>query len=74
MGTQKSPHSVKGWQMNCANYEPCPLCYGCRRFDSKFVKCVNQCGQNERYDTCNGQRHRPALLSRMVLRERIELS
>lgn len=68
---QKTPADVMGVQINCPNYEMCPLCYGCRAYNPSYVKCLNRCGQNEKFHTCDTKKHRADLLARMITREKI---
>lgn len=68
---QKTAAEVKGALINCKDFDPCPMCYGCRNFTTNRVKCINKCGVNEKFDTCNVSRHRPDLLARMITKERI---
>jgi hypothetical protein len=74
LNKQKKAEDVMGVQVNCSSYEMCPLCYGCRAYDPGRVKCLNKCGQNEKFNTCNTRKHRADLLARMVTKERIVIS
>ena len=74
MAKQKTRHDVKGWQIDCVNYEMCPLCYGCRAYNQSHVKCVNKCGDDQRANICNTQRHRADLVAKMITKESIVLS
>lgn len=71
MNKQKTASEVKGTQIDCPNYEMCPLCYGCRAYTPSHVKCLNQCGQNEKFNVCNTKKHRSDLLARMITKEQI---
>jgi len=71
LNKQKTIADVKGSLINCKDFNPCPMCYGCRNFTTNRVRCVNKCGVNEKFDTCNTNRHRPDLLARMITKERI---
>lgn len=62
---QKTMHDVLGWQMDCINYDPCPLCYGCRNFDVSYKKC-EKCNENAKRDVCNRVRHTPKALAMMI--------
>ena len=74
MAKQKTRHDVKGWQIDCVNYEMCPLCYGCRAYNPSHVKCVNKCGDDQRANICNTQRHRADLVAKMITKESIVVS
>ncbi len=74
MAKQKTRQDVKGWQMDCINYEACPLCYGCRAYNPSHMKCVSKCGENHKMNVCNTQRHRADLVAKMITKERIVVS
>ena len=40
MNKIKTKDSVRGYRINCIRFEQCPLCYGCRAFDSSMVQCL----------------------------------
>lgn len=67
---QKTRYDVWGVQNNCPDYQECPLCYGCRNYDSSYVKCQN-CEEDRKKNICNRELHRPDLLARMITREKI---
>lgn len=71
MNKNKNVHDVKGWQIDCINFKPCPLCYGCRNADPKFLKCL-KCMENS-FDICNIKLHTEENISRMITREVINL-
>lgn len=35
----KQPSDVRGNQIYCINYAKCPLCFGCRAYDSRDPEC-----------------------------------
>lgn len=72
MPHKKTRYDVWGVQHNCPNYQECPICYGCRNYDSSFYKCHN-CAENTKQNVCNRKLHRADLLARMVTREVIDL-
>lgn len=57
----KQPSLVRGNQIYCINYSKCPLCYGCRSYDSRDPECVlckqedTQRGKN--YNICKTNLH-----------------
>lgn len=70
----KTPYDTQGYKHNCVNYNPCPLCYGCRNYDASYAKCVNLCGsKNKKFNVCDRYKHRDDLLARMIKREVIDL-
>lgn len=58
--------------MNCPDYHACPLCYGCRNYDSAMLRC-QKCAEHEKFNICNRKLHTEAALSRMIRRPFIDL-
>lgn len=66
MKTKKE--TVKGYVTDCFNYDPCPLCYGCRNY-GVFNKCVNRCGGDLKTNTCtNTKLHNEKNFAKMIYR------
>lgn len=61
----KTKESVKGAKINCPNYDPCPLCYGCRAYDASYYKCITEC-RNSKRDVCNTHKHNDRALNLMI--------
>ena len=74
MMKRKNPNDVRGRRINCPDFEMCPLCYGCRAFNPRFAKCHACKEENQKFNLCKTERHRPDLLEKMIRRERIEIS
>lgn len=72
MKKQKSHHDVRGWQVDCGWYEKCPICYGCRAYNPKFVRC-EKCAENMKLNVCDTKKHRSDLIARMIMREVVDL-
>lgn len=70
MPKTKSKYDTRGWQINCKDYTPCPLCYGCRSYDSKYIKCE---GCDNKTDKCNVELHTEKNIALMIPREVIDL-
>ena len=68
----KTHHDVWGFEHNCPNYQECPVCYGCRNYDSSFMKC-RHCAEAMKKNVCNRKLHRPDLIARLITREVIDL-
>ena len=75
----KQPNQVRGNIIHCPNFVQCPLCYGCRNYDSRLNEC-RQCyeeghrpGQNRNFNVCNKNLHTEDALNRMKHTYRIEL-
>lgn len=69
---QKTVHDVLGWQIDCINFNPCPLCYGCRNYDESYVKC-EKCAVDMSFNVCNRKLHTEKALAMMIPRKRIDL-
>jgi hypothetical protein len=63
-------HDVRGWQIDCKWYTPCPLCYGCRAYDPSYKRC-EKCANETKQNICNTHKHRADLLAKMIQRETI---
>ena len=68
----KTEHDTWGYQHNCVNYDPCPLCYGCRAYDPSWHKC-RHCEDDLKNNICNKQRHTVKLLNRMIGRRKLNV-
>lgn len=70
MKPQKQQSDVRGVQIKCVNFIGCPMCYGCRNYNSADPDCA-ECTVNRKKNICNTNTHRSDLISKMVLRNRI---
>lgn len=68
----KTIHDVRGYQVNCINFQKCPLCYGCRRYSSIDPEC-QICLLNKKQNICNKDLHRDDLVSKMITKSVIML-
>lgn len=61
VNNQKQYSSVRGNQIYCINYQGCPLCYGCRAYDSRDPECYNcklaDDKMGKKYNICNKELH-----------------
>lgn len=71
---QKNPHDVRGMRIDCPDFEQCALCYGCRAFSSKYLKCLECKSENEKKNICRTDKHRADLVEKMVTKECIKLN
>lgn len=65
-------YNTYGTAHNCSWYEPCPLCYGCRAYNSKYIrcqKCIEPENGGKKYNICNTELHTNKVLSRMIKHE-----
>jgi len=74
MMKQKNPNDVRGMRISCPSFEQCPLCYGCRNFNSKYDDCRKCQSENAKQNICKTDRHRPDLLEKMIMKEKIVIS
>lgn len=72
MNKIKKVNDVRGYKINCANFNPCPLCFGCRNADPKYIKC-EKCMESK-YDICNTDLHTEKAISMMVPRQTIKIN
>ena len=70
MNRQKTVQQVRGYLVNCPSFEPCPFCYGCRAYDSKYLMCAG-CAENHKYNICNIMKHQAKVLAQIMRRETI---
>lgn len=52
----KNWNSARGARINCPNFDPCPLCYGCRNYNSAVVRC-DKCLENKKFNICDREFH-----------------
>ena len=75
----KQPNQVRGNRIHCPNYVQCPLCYGCRNYDSRITEC-RQCfeegnnGQKRNFNVCNKDLHTEEALNKMKHTHIIQLN
>lgn len=56
---------VAGARSRCPDFDPCPLCYGCRNYSDSYAKCVETCQSHPR-DACNREKHTDKILAKMI--------
>lgn len=72
---QKQYSSVRGNQIKCINYQGCPLCYGCRAYDSRDPEC-RECKLADKqkgkfYNICNTKLHESWKINKIITKNRI---
>ena len=65
----KQANQVRGNRIHCPNYVSCPLCYGCRNYDSRLIEC-RECfqegiGGKRNFNVCNKNLHTEEALNKM---------
>lgn len=72
-GSFKTERDTEGYQNDCSNYDPCPLCYGCRNYGIYSDRCDTLCGDNHKKNICNRELHTSRNIAKMVRRQIIKL-
>lgn len=70
----KTIHDVRGKRIKCINYVSCPLCYGCRNYNSAYENCSKCINENKKNNICNTELHKADLISQMISKTTIKLS
>lgn len=68
----KTINDVRGNQIRCVNFSSCPICYGCRSYNSADILC-EECAKNMKKNVCNTRLHRSDLISKLVKKDVIIL-
>lgn len=68
----RNRNSARGAQIDCINFEMCPLCYGCRNFNNLDKTCLI-CEEDSKNNLCNTKSHKAHLVGRMITKQKIEL-
>lgn len=68
----KTKNSSWGAKNDCLNFELCPLCFGCRNAKKDDFACSN-CYEDEKYNICNTSLHKPHLVSKMIIQQKVKL-
>ena len=75
----KQPNKVRGNIIQCINFQQCPMCYGCRNYDSRLEEC-RECwedgikpGQKRNYNVCNTDLHESWKVNRMICKNTIDI-
>lgn len=70
----KTTHDVRGDKVGCANFQKCPLCYGCRRFSDTDPECLICMNENRKMNICNTELHKEDVVARFITRELFEFN
>lgn len=73
MAKAKSPSDVRGAKIRCINYEKCPICYGCRNYNSIDPECA-KCATKRKYNICDTIKHKSDIIANFISRPQINLS
>lgn len=72
-GRFKTQMDTEGYKHDCINYDPCPLCYGCRNYGIYPFSCDEICGSNHKKNICKIELHTPKNIAKMVRRQQIKI-
>jgi hypothetical protein len=77
MNNIKQPSSVRGNKIHCINYQQCPLCYGCRAYDSRDPECyeckLEDDNRGKNYNICNKELHEGWKINKIITKNKIIL-
>lgn len=73
----KQPRDVRGNQIKCINYQMCPVCYGCRAYDSRDPECI-ECKnlddvRGKKYHLCNKELHESWKINKLITKNQIKI-
>jgi len=68
----KQPSDVRGARIRCINYIKCPVCYGCRNYNSIDPEC-SKCMLNKKINICKTDIHKPDVVSRFITKQSINI-
>lgn len=77
MQSQKQANQVRGNKIVCINYQMCPICYGCRAYNSEDEDCLiceqEGKGANRNFNVCNTKIHEAWKINKLISKTKIEL-
>lgn len=62
----KTWNTPLGAQKNCPDFDPCPLCFGCRNYTSYRIKCKACAEEDHKKNICKRELHTEKALSLML--------
>lgn len=74
----KQPNQVRGNKIGCINFQMCPICFGCRAFDSRDEDCIicekeGIDGTKRNFNICNTELHLSDRVNKMVTKNKVVL-
>lgn len=75
---QKQPNQVRGNKIKCINFQMCPLCYGCRAFDSRDPDCIickeeGVDGSKRNFNVCDKNLHEAWKINKIISKNLIKV-
>lgn len=76
---QKQPNQVRGNKIGCINYQMCPLCYGCRNYNSNDPDCVickqeGVDGTKRNFNVCDTNLHEAWKINNIITKNTITVN
>lgn len=65
MISTKDWNTALGAETHCPNFDPCPLCFGCRNYSTAVLRC-EKCENNKKQNICNTKKHTEQALQLML--------
>lgn len=69
----RNRNSARGAQVDCINFEMCPLCYGCRNANH-LDKACSLCAEDSKNNLCNIKSHKAHLIAKMITKQQVNLN
>ena len=73
----KQPNQVRGNRIGCINFQICPVCYGCRAYDSRDPECkiCKEEGEMSKrnFNVCNTQIHESWKINNLISKNIIKI-
>lgn len=73
----KQPNQVRGNKIRCINFQMCPVCYGCRSFDSRDPECLicqkEGSGQKRNFNVCDTKLHESWKINKLINKNIIKI-
>jgi hypothetical protein len=67
----KTVQDVRGYKINCINFQKCPLCFGCRRYSSVDPECQKCMSEDKKLNICNTNLHKDEVTAKMITKNNI---
>ena len=73
----KQPNQVRGNKIACINFQMCPVCYGCRAYDSRDPECLicekEGSIQKRNFNVCNKNIHESWKIDKLINKNIIKI-
>lgn len=66
----KTKNDARGAREMCINFDQCPMCYGCRNYNTRDIEC-EECENSRKINICKTDLHRPDLIHKMITRTKV---